>query len=112
MANYKIARINSDISKYISDIISNESRDELLKSITITGTQVTNDLSYCKVYFTSILDMDKKRLEKEVNDASSFIRGRLSEKIDIRRTPELKFIYDESTIYGKKIEDIIKSIEG
>lgn len=111
MPNYKIERIASDISKYISDILLNEARDGILKTVTITSCKVTNDLSFCKVYFTSLLDMDKKSLEKELNEAAPFVRGRLSEKIDIRHTPEIKFIYDESIEYGKKIENIINSIK-
>lgn len=111
MSSYKIARIASDISRYISEILLTESRDELLKTITITGVDLSNDLSYCKVYFTSISDLDKKTLEKELNEASSFIRGRLSEKIEIRHTPILKFIYDESIEHAKKLDEIIKTIE-
>ncbi len=110
MPKYKIDRIASDIQKYIGDIIITEARDEILKSITITGCKVTNDLSYCKVYFTSLLEMDKKDLEKELNEAAPFIRGRLSEKIDIRHTPTLQFMYDESIAYGEKIENIIKNL--
>ena len=110
MPKYKIDRIASDIQKYIGDIIITEARDEILKSITITGCKVTNDLSYCKVYFTSLLEMSKKDLEKELNEAAPFIRGRLSEKIDIRHTPTLQFVYDESIAYGEKIENIIKNL--
>lgn len=110
MPKYKIDRIASDIQKYIGDIIITEARDEILKSITITGCKVTNDLSYCKVYFTSLLEMNKKDLEKELNEAAPFIRGRLSEKIDIRHTPTLQFMYDESIAYGEKIENIIKNL--
>ena len=73
MPKYKIARIASDIQRYLGDILINEVNDEILKSITITGCDVTNDLSYCKIYFTSIMDMDEKTLEKEVNEAAPFI---------------------------------------
>ena len=55
MPKYKIKRIASDIERYLCDIIINEANDEILKSITITGCDLTNDLSYCKVYFTSLL---------------------------------------------------------
>lgn len=110
MPKYKIQRISSDIQRYVSDILMNETNDELLKTITITGSDVTNDLSYAKVYFTSILDMDKKKLELELNEASPFIRGKLSERLDIRHTPILKFIYDESINYGKKIEQILENL--
>ena len=110
MPKHKIERIASDIQKYINEIIITEARDEILKSITITGCKVTNDLSFCKVYFTSLLDMDRKQLEKELNEASPFIRGRLSEKIDIRHTPELTFVYDTSIEYGEKIESILENL--
>ena len=110
MSNHKIARISSDISRIISDILANEARDSLLKTITVTGCNVTNDLSFCKVYFTSLSNLDKKTLESELNEAAPYIRGELSKRIDIRHTPELKFIYDESVEYGKKIEDIIDSL--
>lgn len=111
MPSFKAKRISSDIAKNINEILLTEVRDELLKTITITGCNVTSDLGLCKVYFTSISDLDKKTLEKEVNQASSFIRGRLSEKIELRHTPELRFIYDESIEYGNKIEKIIEKIE-
>ena len=111
MKNRRIKRIESDILRYISDIIINETNDELLKSVTITGVDLTNDLSYCKVYFTSLLDLEEKALEKEVNEAAKFLRGKLSEKIEIRHTPELKFIYDKSLEYGNKIESIINNLK-
>lgn len=111
MAKYKIKRIESDIERYLGDILINEVNDEILKSITITGVNLSNDLSYCKIYFTSLLDMEEKTLEKEVNEASSFIRGKLSERLDIRHTPVLKFIYDTSIAYGEKIEKIINELE-
>lgn len=111
MASHKIDRIASDISRNISDILMNEANDELLKTVTITGCEVTNDLSYCKVYFTSLSDLSKENIEKELNEAASFIRGKVSERVDIRHTPVLKFIYDESIEYGQRIENIIKSLD-
>ena len=51
MPSHKVERIASDISRNISDILMNEANDELLKTITVTGCEVTNDLSFCKVYF-------------------------------------------------------------
>ncbi len=111
MPSFKAKRISSDIAKYINEILLTEVRDSLLKTITITGCDVTSDLGLCKVYFTSISDMDEKKLEKEVNEAASFIRGRLSEKIELRHTPQLRFIYDKSIEYGEKIEKIIEKLE-
>lgn len=111
MFSRKQAKISSDIAKVISEILFTEAKDEILKSITITGCKVSRDLSYAKVYFTSLNNMDKKRLVKEVNEASSFIRGELAQRIELRHTPILEFVYDESIEYAQNIENIIKDIK-
>ena len=110
MPNHKIARIASDISRNISEILANESRDTLLKTITITGCNVASDLSSAKIYFTSLSDLPKEQLEREMAEAAPFIRSELAERIDVRHTPALKFVYDESIEYGNRIEKIIERI--
>lgn len=110
MPSHKIAKISSDMMRVISEIIFSEARDDILKTITITGCKVSRDLSYAKVYFTSLSDMDKKALEKEVNEAAPFIRGLVAEKLDLRHTPELEFVFDNSIEYANRIEKIIASI--
>ncbi len=111
MPSHKIERIESDILKYLSNIIFLETDDELLKTITLTAVDVSKDLSYAKVYFTSISNMTHKELEKEVNEAAPFLREKLAKVIEIRNIPELKFVYDESIEYASKIEKIITEIK-
>lgn len=110
MAGFKTKRIASELVQIISEILANEASDSLLKTITITGCEVTNDLSFAKVYFTSFSDLSKEQLEKELEEASSYVRGEVSKRIEIRHTPQIRFIFDESIEYGKKIENIIKEI--
>ncbi len=110
MANHKIERISSDILKYLNNIILTETRDELLKTVTLTEVKVSKDLSYAKVYFTSMAEMSHKDIEKELNEASPYLRGHLAKVIEIRNIPELHFIYDESIEYANKIESIITKI--
>lgn len=108
--NIRIKRLNHAFMEEISMILMEEVRDEDLKFVTITGCDITNDLSYAKVYFT-VLDKDKKeKVLEDINNAASFIRGKLSERIETRHTPELKFIYDDSIEYGEKIEKIIDKL--
>ncbi len=110
MNNHKVDRIASDIIKYLSNIIYTETRDDLLKSITLTDIKLSKDLSYAKIFFTSILDMPKEDIEKEVNEAAPYLRGCLAKVIEIRNIPELKFVYDETIAYATKIEKIINEI--
>ena len=111
MPSKKQAKISSDMARVISEILFSEAKDELLKTITITGCRVSRDLSYAKVYFTSLSNLDKKSLVKEVNEASSFIRGELAQRLELRHTPILEFVYDESIEYANKIENIIKEMK-
>lgn len=110
MSSLKILRINSELEKTLSNIILTETNDDFLKTITITSCDVSKDLSYAKVYFTTMSDMDQKQAEKEMNEASDFFRKFVAKKMDLRQTPKLHFVYDESIAYGNKIEHIIESI--
>ena len=109
----KIERLNHEFQEVISEIIYKEVKNPDLKFVTITGCEITNDLSFCKVYFT-VLGKDKsetlKGIIKGLNNAASFILGEISKRIEIRHTPELRFVFDESIEYGEKIEKIISDI--
>ena len=111
MNNIKLKKIDSEILKCLSQIIFEEARDSILKDITITACETTNDLSFCKVYFTSFSDKDHKKLEQEINDdTANFLRTKLAENIDLRNIPKLVFKYDESIEYGNNIESIINKL--
>ena len=106
----KIERLNSVFEKEISYILQNEVKDPIIKFVTVTGCEITNDLSYCKVYVT-VFDNDKKgEVLKALDGAKSFIRGEISKRVEIRDTPELRFVFDDSIEYGEKIEKLIKEI--
>lgn len=111
MNQIKLKRIESELVKTISEILLEESTDELLKTITITASEVSADLSFAKIYFTSMSEMTHKDLEREMNEASDFIRKFVAEKMDLRQTPKLRFVYDESIEYGSRIEKILEEIQ-
>ena len=110
MPNVRIERLNHTYQEEISMIIMEEIKDEDIKFVTITGVEVTNDLSFAKVYYTILDDKKKEKTQDALNKASSFIRKKLAERIEIRHTPELKFIYDSSEEYRTHIDKIIEKI--
>lgn len=110
MSTIKLEKINSQLVKTISEVIQNEARDNLLHTMTITGANITNDLSYAKIYFTSLTNLDEKQLEKEMNEAADFIRKEIASRLEIRQIPKLKFIFDSSIEYGNKIEQKLHEI--
>ncbi|MDD3392459.1 MAG: 30S ribosome-binding factor RbfA [Bacilli bacterium] len=106
----KIDRINSNIAKELGYILTFESKDPDFKLVTITEVKTTNDLSFSKIYIT-VLDNEKKdETIKSLNNAARFLRTKLTERIDVRHTPELTFVYDDSIDYGHRIEKLIAEI--
>jgi len=105
----KIDRLNNMFVEEISKIIHEEIKDKDIGFVTITDARITNDLSYAKIYFTT-LDNNREKVISTLNKASGFIRSLLCDRVKIRKMPEIQFVYDESIEYGKKIEDIIERI--
>ena len=105
----KLDRLGSILTEEISKVINEEVKDDDIQFVTITAVDISSDLSYAKVYF-NLIDKDREKVTKALNRASSFIRGKLFDKVEIRKMPELTFVYDESIEYGNKIEKIIDSI--
>ena len=104
----KNERLNSNIHKELSYILANEVKNPHVKYVTITDVQVTSDLSYARVYFTTM--RDKKETLKGLISAKGYIKHELGERIELRSIPELEFIYDDSIEYGMDIENKIKEI--
>lgn len=105
----KIDRLNNKFVEEISKIIHEEIKDKNIGFVTVTDARITNDLSYAKVYITT-LDNDRDKVLNTLNKASSFIRTLLCDRVKMRKMPEIHFLYDDSIEYGKKIEDIIERI--
>ena len=104
----KLDRINSNMQKEISYIIANEVKNPNVKFVTITAVDVTSDLSFDKVYFTTL--EDKEETLKALRSAKGYIKCELADRVDIRHIPELEFVYDNSIEYGSRIEEKIKEI--
>ena len=105
----KMERLNNAFMEKISEIIHEQVKDKDVEFVTITDVKITNDLSFAKIYFTT-LDDDRDKVTKALNKASGFIRSAMCDKIQIRKMPELHFVYDESIEYGNKIENIIERL--
>ena len=105
----KIERLNNLFLAELSNIIFKEIKNPLIKTVNLTAVEITNDLSFAKVYFTC-MNEDKQKILEELNNAKGFLRTKLANTIDIRHTPELIFEFDNSIEYGNNIEKIIERI--
>jgi ribosome-binding factor A len=102
-------RINDEILREVSDIIRSEIKDPRLPLVvSVTKVDTTSDLSYCKVHI-SIMgnDHEKKEALDVLKSSAGFIRGQIARRINLRNTPEFKFVIDDSMEYSIKISKLI-----
>ena len=110
----KNTRINAEVQRALSEIIRIGLKDPRIHPLTsVTGCEVTTDLKYCKVY-VSVLSSDevKKETMEGLKKAMPFIRHELAQTVNLRNTPELKFILDnsiENGMYMSKLIDEVKA---
>ncbi len=114
-SSHKSRRNNSDIERALSEIIRKDLKDPRIGLITsVVKTDTTKDLKECKVYI-SVLGDEKVKQDTflAIKNAGGFIRYRLAHTLNLRNTPELHFILDDSIEYGvnmtKKISEIVGS---
>ncbi len=107
----KIERLEHTFMEVISQILSSEIKDERIHFVTVTGVHITSDLSYAKVYVTVLNDNERDNMIKLLNKASNFIERELSKRVEIRKMPDICFVYDESIDYANNIESIIEELE-
>lgn len=101
------ARINDLIQTTLAQMIQREAKDLHLGMTTVTGVEVSHDLAFAKVY-VSVLDETKvKETMAALKNAAKHLRYGLANAVELRVTPELKFIYDDSTVRGNRISSLI-----
>ncbi len=92
-------------------MLATEVADPGIGLVTITRVKVTGDLSLARAYWTVIADdAERRQTAKAMDRTIPFLRHLLSQRLTLRRTPELKFQYDESVAAQDRIEQIIKTI--
>ena len=110
MAKYRQGRLNEAVANELS-IALGEVRDPRVNGalISITRAEVTPDLKQAKVYF-STMD-DPKEVAEGLKKASGVLRRHLAVTLNLRLTPELFFVHDQSLEHGSRIASLLKKIE-
>ena len=110
MANHRRGRINDEVLKEMA-VILREVKDPRVKEafISVTGAEVTPDLKYAKIFY-SHLRGDAKEVAKGLKSSAGFIRHKLAERLNLRITPELTFIVDESIAHGAHIASLLSGL--
>lgn len=111
MSANRIGRINEEIQKVLSETLRTLKDPRVQGLISITQVDTSGDLRYAKVYI-SVLDKERSPdVLKGLKSAAGFLRRDLGAKLQLRYTPELVFIEDDSIERGSRIFEILNSLD-
>ena len=114
----KNTRINMEVQRELSEIIRTEVKDPRLSKAmtTVVAVEVSPDLKYCKA-FISVLGTEEvcQSVLEGLKSAVGYIRRELARRVNLRNTPELQFVLDQSIEYGvnmsRLIDDVTKDLK-
>lgn len=113
MPGHRIQRTNEDIKRELTSILR-ELKDPRVREnfLSIVRVDTTNDLSYTKVYVSSMNGLDKaKEAVKVLNKASGYVRKQLGDRLSIRHTPKVIFEPTDSIEYGATISKMLNDLK-
>lgn len=108
----KNIRINGEVQRALSSIIREEVKDPRIDPlVSVTKVSVAPDLKTCKAYISVLGDRDAlQRTVEGLKNAEGFIRSRLAADVNLRNTPQLTFIADDSIAYGVEMTGKIDAL--
>ena len=111
MASNRIGRVNEEIQRELSSLIRTVKDPRVHGLVSITAVDTTPDLRYAKI-FVSVLDKsDVKEVVKGLRSAGGYLRRELGRSLQLRYTPELTFVADDSIAEGAHILELIEKLD-
>ncbi len=109
----KNTRINMEVQRELSKLISMEIKDPRINPMTsVVAVEVAPDLKHAKVYISVLGDEESRKSTYEgLRSAAPFIRNQLAKSINLRNTPELTFVMDQSIEYGVHMSKLIDDVQ-
>ena len=107
-----MTRINNEVLKELSNIIRSEIKDPRINPMTsVVAVDVAPDLKTCKAYISVLGDVESQQNTiKGLKSAVGYIRMMLAKNLNLRNTPEIKFVVDQSIEYGVAMSKLINDV--
>ena len=109
MASNRIGRINEEIQRELASLIPNVKDPRVSGLISVTAVYTTPDLRYAKIYISVLDKSDCAQVLKGLKSASGYLRRELGHALQLRYTPELTFVRDDSIDQGAHILDMLRN---
>ena len=111
MANNRMGRINEEIQRELSSLIRTVKDPRVTGMISVTAVETTPDLKFAKIYISVLDKSDCSQVLKGLKSAGGYLRRELGRSLNLRNTPELTFVQDDSIDKGAHILDMLRNPE-
>ena len=113
MPSNRIGRINEEIQRELSDQLRRlkDPRVSQVGMVSVTRVDTTGDLRYARGYISVLDKSQEKEVLKGLKSAAGFLRRELGQTLQLRYTPELQFIPDDSILHGAHILEVLRQVE-
>ena len=107
----RATRVGDQILKYIAGLLVNKIRDPRIKSVTLTGISLSNDLKNARIFFSVMgNESDVIQALKGLESAKGFIKRQLGSDLGLRYVPDIIFDHDPTLATGNRLEQLFKKI--
>ena len=104
----RLGRIEGEMQRVLSTLVSREVRDPRVGNVTITTVTVAPDMSTARIFFVPFVSKHPpEEVMEGLNRASGFLRGALGRALSLRHAPKLEFIYDQQIEHADKLTRLI-----
>lgn len=108
----RMGRVDGELKREISQVINFElENSKVTGMVSVTKVKVTPDLRYAKVYVSIFNSKNKEKTLEGLKESAGFIRSRVARTVNLRITPEIVFVYDDSEEQGARIDAILERIK-
>lgn len=104
-------RVQEEIKRELANILRQDVKDPRIGFISITDVDISDDLTFVKVFYSTLNDHKLEEIQSGLDKASGYIRSEIGKRIRLRVTPEITFHYDDSLKRGARIMELLNEVE-
>jgi ribosome-binding factor A len=112
MASERMRRVDEAVRQVLADAIAEELKDPRVGFVTVTDVTTNPDLRSARVYVSVLGDAQAREDSLAgLRHAHGYLQGRIATELELRRTPTLEFLYDDTTDRAMRVEDLLRAEE-
>lgn len=112
MKRHRMEHVNSSLQQAVATALLVETTDARLQRVTVTAVETSRDLKHARVFVTVLGDASDREASMEaLEHARGFLQAAIAERVRLRYTPQLRFLFDESVERAHRIEDLLREAD-